>query len=447
MLFCFKKNRCVKCNFLKIALTHLGYFEIILFCSKSHQRIKMRVAVYNGRFSFPTVAHKSVIQFGIDHFDKLIIVIGSATTATNEKNPLTYEERASILGDMVQNMGFKYDRESNSFFTETKTVVIRPNSDYNEDEQWMYALTSIVHQEVFDPNDEIFIINPDKDSGNYWLKYFKDWGYESAPMMEDISASNIRSRFFHGNTNYVENAAYETVMFLEKWKLSDECRRIRAEFMFHEQIRNDEKARIEHNKTCKEKGLKPRYQTTYVTGDCAILQKRDGKLKILLITRKNIPGVGQIAIPGGYFEPGEDLSEYHTAIREAREEIGINLTDEQLNEFCVAKQIRFGDINRSLRGRILTMLQVFYVPEDVEITLTAQQEEVINLDWYAFDEVAQSECFEDHYYMIQRAFSEVIRYYRGEYCTKLALEARDGNQDAAEKLLNAMSSLIDMPVV
>lgn len=407
----------------------------------------MRVAIYNGRFSFPTVAHKSVIQYGLDNFDRLIIIIGSATTATNETNPLTYAERESIHGDMLQNMGFKYDRESDSFFTEMKTVVLRPNSDYHDDADWVRALNKIVNLEVLDPTDTITIINPEKDSGNYWLKYFNQWEYSSAPLMENISASNIRSRFFHGNANYVENAAYETVMFLEKWKHTEECRRIRAEFLFHEQIRKEEKARIEHNKTCKEKGLKPRYQTTYVTGDCAILQKRDGKLKILLITRKNIPGVGQIAIPGGYFEPGEDLSEYYTAIREAREEIGINLTDEQLNEFCVANQIRFGDINRSLRGRILTMLQVFYVPEEVEITMAAHQEEVINLDWYAFDEVAQSECFEDHYYMIQRAFSEVIRYYRGEYCTKLALEAREGNQDAAEKLLKAMSSLVDMPVV
>lgn len=224
----------------------------------------MRVAIYNGRFSFPTIAHKGVIRFGVDNFDELIIVVGSATTATNETNPLTYDERSSILGDMVQNMGFQYHQETNTFYTPDgkKTVAIRPNSDYEDDADWVSAMYRIVSRELVEHSDTVTIINPEKDAGNYWLKYFTDWEYQSAPMVDGVSASHIRSRFFHGNTNYVENATYETVMFLEKWKHSSECRRIRAEFLFHEQIRKAEAARIEHNRTAKEKGHSTKYQTT-----------------------------------------------------------------------------------------------------------------------------------------------------------------------------------------
>lgn len=397
----------------------------------------MRAAVYNGRFSFPTIAHKGVIRFGVDNFDELIIIVGSATTATNEKNPLTYDERSSILGDMIQNMGFKYHQETNTFYTPdgTKTVAIRPNSDYEDDADWVSAMYSIVSRELVEHSDTVTIINPEKDAGNYWLKYFTDWEYQSAPMVDGVSASRIRSRFFHGNANYVENATYETVMFLEKWKHSEECRRIRAEFLFHEQIRKAEAARIEHNRTAKEKGHSTKYQTTYVTGDCAIMQRRGGKMKILLITRKNIPGVGQKAIPGGHFEPAEDNSEYDTAVREAREEIGVQLTDKEFAEFAVATQIRFGAVDRSLRGRILTMLQVFLIPEGMELELTPQEEEVIDGGWFEQHEVKQSECFEDHYYMVNRAFAEAAK---AEYQTMIAgltIQARLGDQTATEELL------------
>ena len=85
------------------------------------------------------------------------------------------------------------------------------------------------------------------------------------------------------------------------------------------------------------------------------------------------------------------------------------------------------------------MLQVFLIPEDLELEFTPQEEEVIDCEWFEQHEVKQSECFEDHYYMVNRAFVEAGK---AEYKTMIAgltIQSRLGNQTAAEQLLKSMS--------
>lgn len=370
----------------------------------------MNVAVYNGRFQFPTIAHRSIIEYGLKNFDSLILVIGSAETAPTEENPWSYMERLAVFTSIFQNMGYHQTNKSGDFYSYStgKNIIVRPLKDFYEDSNWVKALNELVTLET-KPDDVIHVINPSKDSGNYWLAYLSNWKYSPSKIVSDISASTSRRRFFMNQVNYVENLCLETVRFCHEWKNTTECARIRNEFNFHEQIREQERKRLQNNIIAKQTGnlSEVRYKTTYVTGDCAIIQKHNGVPKIVLITRKNIPGVGQLAIPGGYFEPDSDNSEYDTAVREAREEIAPSLTDEEFAKYAIATQIRFGDITRSLRGRILTMLQVFYIPENILISLTPEKSEVSNLGWYSMADVKQNKCFEDHFYMIARAFAEV----------------------------------------
>lgn len=48
--------------------------------------------------------------------------------------------------------------------------------------------------------------------------------------------------------------------------------------------------------------------------------------RILLIRRKNDPYKGMLALPGGFFDPENDCSIEYAAVRELKEETGINLT-------------------------------------------------------------------------------------------------------------------------
>lgn len=88
--------------------------------------------------------------------------------------------------------------------------------------------------------------------------------------------------------------------------------------------------------------IKFKYETPAKKGAVLILLYEDeGVLKFPLIQRPVYDGVhsGQVALPGGKFEPG-DADLFYTALRETQEEIGVPLSQIQvlgaLSEFMVS---------------------------------------------------------------------------------------------------------------
>ena len=59
-------------------------------------------------------------------------------------------------------------------------------------------------------------------------------------------------------------------------------------------------------------------------GVLILLYEEDGMVRFPLIQRPSYEGIhsGQMALPGGRYEP-QDQDQYHTALRESEEEIGV----------------------------------------------------------------------------------------------------------------------------
>lgn len=94
----------------------------------------------------------------------------------------------------------------------------------------------------------------------------------------------------------------------------------------------------------------------YVTVDMAILTVHHDALQVLLVTRRNAPYAGRLALPGGFVDPEEDLAD--AARRELREETG--LTDVVFEQLA-----SYGAPGRDPRGRIVSVAHLAVLPEPV----------------------------------------------------------------------------------
>lgn len=106
-----------------------------------------------------------------------------------------------------------------------------------------------------------------------------------------------------------------------------------------------------------------------------ILQLRDGELGVLMIRRaerEGDPWSGQMAFPGGRWEP-EDKNGLATARRETEEEIGLHLGAQ---EPCIGKLSELNAVNRRFRGLVISPY-VFHLERRVNFHPNYEVAEVV----------------------------------------------------------------------
>src|SRR5690606_16886775 len=115
---------------------------------------------------------------------------------------------------------------------------------------------------------------------------------------------------------------------------------------------------------------------------------------VLLIRRAGTIGCGQLALPGGFLDPGETL--YQAAVRELSEETGFSALRATLDAACQGDAV-FDHPERSPRGRLITRAFHFELNQQA-LPQVKGADDAKEALWYPVERLKdiEAELFEDH---------------------------------------------------
>jgi bifunctional NMN adenylyltransferase/nudix hydrolase len=252
----------------------------------------MRLGVFIGRFQPLHEGHVSVITRMVVECDLVLVLIGSANTARSVRNPYTFVERREHFQRMF---GSK--------------VLVAPINDHPYDnDAWVKEVRATIGVYLAADIKSVTLFGHMKD-GNDYLKWFPEFNYCDMPSTFDTSGSAIRDKAL------VERSLPQEVL-------------------------------EEHDYAEAEKALFKDYPYAnalhFVTADAVVTCGS----QVLLVLRKDAPGRGLWALPGGF--KNADESALDCARRECEEETSIkNVNFDRSETFhCPSRHLQNSNIPR-----------------------------------------------------------------------------------------------------
>lgn len=364
--------------------------------------MKYNVAVVVGRFQPYHNTHHKLLNYALSLGDKVLILLGSAKTAPDVKNPFTPKQREEMIRAC-------FDKETNDrllFFG------VR-DYPYNEN-NWMAEVQNIVREvqedlidlpEEADSNHNIelgkiktCLVGHFKDASSYYLKMFPQWTFEAfydgSKESKALNATDIRSIYLGQEedavskiTSLVPTPVLDNLL---QFAYTETYKNLAEEYKYLEQYKADSKY----------VGLS--YPTTFNTTDVVLVVKGH----LLVVRRGMNPGKGLLALPGGFLASNLTLKE--NALKELKEETRIHVPVALL-ESSIKKQHTFDYPQRSQRGRTIT--HAFYIELNPKmedgLPLVKGGDDAAKAFWMPLASLGENEdkFFEDH--------AEIVRFMTG----------------------------------
>lgn len=341
--------------------------------------------VFIGRFQPLHSGHEAVIRSALERVSTLIVLVGSARTARDPRNPFTYAERVEVFEHV-----FRHEMT-------TGRLVLRPVADHlYSDPAWCAEVQRCVDETILDLQNgggiglhglrdvRVALTGYGKDRSSYYLKLFPEWdNIQLDSQYGTFSSTDIRRQFF------------QRIPVVPKTVVSDEVAAWLDAFKMSETFRGllEEAEYLASYPT--EWGRGP-----FVTADAVVIQSGH----ILLVERGRLPGKGLLAIPGGFLDPNETVR--NAAVRELREETRIRdekgeIPPAMLASFIDDRKTRvFDHPERSLRARIITHAHLFRLPDRRQLFEVTGSDDARAANWYRLGDLKPELFFEDHWSII-----------------------------------------------
>lgn len=338
------------------------------------------VAVFIGRFQPFHNGHKAVIEKALEIARNVIVLIGSSDSPRSYYNPFTFEERADMIRDSFDRSLFHLHIRGISDFT------------YNED-AWISGVQRRVGAvcSLIAPNPKkICLIGHSKDSTSYYLKMFPQWEAVSVENFGGLSSTPMRKMYFSEisdikRNDWIQTACtsrtpiipFEVGKFLSIFSRTENFKELQKEFKFIEEYA-------------------PKWgKGPFVTTDAVVVQGGH----VLMIRRGGRPGIGQLALPGGFLNRDEFLRD--GCIRELQEETKIDVPPEILFNSIKAVEA-FDSPRRDPRARIITHAFLISLKKAAKLPSVKGSDDAMEALWVPIADLKPSECFGDHWHIVQR---------------------------------------------
>lgn len=350
--------------------------------------------VFIGRFQPFHNGHASVITKALELAEKVIVLAGSANRPRHWYNPFTFEERKKMILEW-------YDSDDG------RLVVLPLNDHLYHEPAWETEVQTLVtgatQTDGWRDKTKIGLIGHSKDRTSYYLKKFPQWGDEDVEAYTDrhtISATQIRDSYFQDqafrfgdncpDVNYclpglIPKVCPDSVTsFLMDFNHTKDFQYVMDEIDFNMDYQNAHQYAVQH-----------RYQPKQTTVDGIVIQSGH----VLVIRRRTQPGVGLLALPGGFLDDEETL--FEAVLREIKEETKLKVPPAQLRK-SLTKMHYFDDPYRDGRGRIITHGFLFELEPALELPkVKGNKEETKGAWWLPLSELDPRLFFGDHYFIIK----------------------------------------------
>lgn len=142
------------------------------------------LCVFVGRFQPLHAGHLHVMRHALAHADRLVVLVGSSNRPRSAVNPFTARERIGVIREALD-----YDAR----------VLVTPIADsINDVSDWTHRVETAVNALKHSRDESVALIGHAKDASSYYLKLFPRWSSIDVPQHRELSATQLRDRFFQG---------------------------------------------------------------------------------------------------------------------------------------------------------------------------------------------------------------------------------------------------------
>ncbi|HMS39253.1 MAG TPA: bifunctional nicotinamide-nucleotide adenylyltransferase/Nudix hydroxylase [Pyrinomonadaceae bacterium] len=331
-----------------------------------------------GRFQPFHLAHQNLIKHSLSLAEKVIIILGSARSASDVKNPFTPAMREEIIRAC--------------FPDEANRLIFRAVRDYPyNDHVWTAEVQNIVAEVAEEKeNAKISIVGFFKDRSSYYLNLFPQWNFEefysSDKKLLNLNASLIREKYFTESIDWKEFLPSQVSAALDVFRQTEDFANLQKEFQYLQKYKADTRF------------VGVPYEPVFLTTDAVVVQSGH----ILVIRRGHQPGKGLLALPGGFLASNMTLED--NAIKELKEETQIKVPAQVLRGSIKTSHV-FDYPERSQRGRTVTFAYFIELESNLKDGLPRVKggDDAAKAFWLPLSALGEKEdeFFEDHLHILR----------------------------------------------